>query len=631
MKLFTTCSGCLFFVAMASSEYNGDGDRGGVRSHQRRHLDEDEPPVGFTITSFEMHEHEHEHEHEHSMMVKAEKKFKADKVEKGQKKVRKEQKTDKLDKADKKAKTEKEAKTDKKAKKTDKKAKEHDKLPKFAKDMKVDKKHDINELAEIVIPTEPEDDYYYDDKIDMMDDVYFEECLFDYMPVVNGTEKCLRTFLDSTFIKIDIDNALDCTESLEKAFYLAYPICFSLESYEPKLCNDLFWLADEFWMCMEELIDDDYYMYDDAYDMEDDYTYCYFDYEPSENMPGCVYAFAGAVGLDAESLLNCTDDLYEVLSDVCYSNYKYDDVSTSAPFEFTEACLGFEQCQSLAMGFQQCPYYYYYSSPEDSDNVNMTEIVEAEMNVDDIWSMIYNGSVAIEAVYAALDDFSNTTVVSEWQWSHVMQCLDNYLGWIVDDVCYYKEEIELLGGCYESFADSVANDGGFFDINLALNCTLGYWSIYYEYCYDNDESWQELDTDACRALDRCRSDLEHVEQCFGAGTGYDMSNWIEELEADSVIGEILAATYNGTVDEEEAFAALQGYGGCWAQEDGWDDFVMCMEPRGNYNYRPTGNPSYLYDPDPEYYTYAPHTNEPYGYEEVEEEAEWEEEEEVFGV
>ena len=339
---------------------------------------------------------------------------------------------EKFDKTMKYSKLEKKSKNEKAA--NFEKIRKNEKNAKFEKIRKNDKKS-TNSKGDDLITFDG--DYF--------DDAYFEDfCFFDGLPLImEGADECVAKFSENTYLDIDIDKALDCTESIDKIAWKKYPSCFELEYYTPKICYELFQRADELYDCLIDW-DDDYEFgwdddyendWDDDYEMDwddeilwdDDYEYCYF-----EDMPkiivGCAKHFAEAfVDLDTDELLNCTMDFDHQFEEKCYSDdypyYPYDWNITNS-----KVCETYQQCEKVLSGADYCINYYFDGGVSDA-----VGIIQEGLEIDDILGTIYNGTVNVEDALTALQEYNDWNVTSEWEWTKFIECMSSEISSLLND------------------------------------------------------------------------------------------------------------------------------------------------------------------------------------------------------
>ena len=386
-----------------------------------------------------------------------------------------------------------------------------------------------------------------------MDDVFFsddfweDQCfdgLFggDYLLSYDGgfldmdeLAHCVEAFAENTYLYIDTDKVLDCSESMEKVAWQSYPSCFELRYYTPYFCEVLYQEFDEVYNCVYDLIRK---------------PPCYLDNMP-DGFDGCVINFANSAGLEVENVLSCTVNyLFDELDEKCYSNGNS-----------LDACEAFERCTSVLKGAGYC------ASDISIDLNDVVAILEQELDVTDFEETIYDGSVDLKEVLFALDEYdgwnyTNKTELNELEWSEFVSCITLEFNSLNHEFCYLKNEVDIIGGCVELFAN-------FFDLNAEalLTCDLDIEEQFKQNC--------ELDQDACFLVEQCRVTVYGINDCVESIFGiafFDLS----AILSGSEFGDILPSLYAGTADLPNAFQRLVDYDGPMSEDSSWENLVLCI-------------------------------------------------------
>jgi hypothetical protein len=346
---------------------------------------------------------------------------------------------------------------------------------------------------------------------------------------------CIEDFAKNAFLQIDIDKALDCSESLEKIAWKAFPSCFELRYYTPYLCEELYQRFDKAYECFYDLLWE---------------PQCYFDDTP-ESLDGCAISFATSFDLDVENFLDCSIDFNGELDEKCYSNENS-----------LESCDTFFQCESVLYSAEYCSY------DTGIDLHHVAAILEQELGVRDFLETIYNGSVDLGEVLDVLMEYEGLTGANELQWSEYAECMVWEIGWLIDDFCFVEAISDIVGGCVEHFADS--HD----DLNTEdlLTCSVDFEEKLEEKCFGDD---YEANLDSCVALDQCAFLTIEIDYCVKSIFGIDISDLAGVL-AESEFSDILSSIYDGTVELSDVINRFETYDGMLSDVPGWDDFVDCI-------------------------------------------------------
>eukprot|EP00533_Pseudo-nitzschia_delicatissima_P001054 CAMPEP_0116086550 /NCGR_PEP_ID=MMETSP0327-20121206/4913_1 /TAXON_ID=44447 /ORGANISM="Pseudo-nitzschia delicatissima, Strain B596" /LENGTH=533 /DNA_ID=CAMNT_0003577605 /DNA_START=2722 /DNA_END=4323 /DNA_ORIENTATION=- len=387
-----------------------------------------------------------------------------------------------------------------------------------------------------------DDQYGMDDYYGTMDDQYGMDDHYgmdDYygVPDMEELAKCVETFAENTYLKIDTEKALDCSESMEKIAWQSYPSCFELMYYTPYVCEELYQEFDKVYQCAYEVI------YQPP---------CYFEYI-SEPFDGCAIHFANTVGLDVDQVLDCTIDLFDVFEEQCYFNENSMD-----------ACDTFEQCESLLYGTDYCAYG---TGIDPSDVVG---ILEQELEVTDFLDSIYDGSVDLAEALLVLEGYdgwnnTNGTEFGELEWSGFVECVAYELSYLLDDYCFLEEEVDIIGGCVELFAGSFG-----LDTEALLTCELDIEVQFIEKCELDDTNM-----DVCSSVEQCGNAVYGINDCAESILEVGFSDLSETL-AGSEFSNLLSSLYNGTADISSVFQSLVEYDGPMGEESIWEPFIICI-------------------------------------------------------
>ena len=454
----------------------------------------------------------------------------------------------------------KKGKVEKKKKK--KKKSKKDKYSKFDKASKYDKKgtDSKGDILEKGMDCEGEDSVYYSENFD--DDTFDDDyCFLGEFPSMYGANVCVANFAEKTCLDIHIDNALNCTESIEKIASKKYPPCYKLEYYTPEICDEFFQSVDELAGCMIDLFyenlddawwwfdddysHDDYYFHDDDGDWYNDDDYCDFDAFPE--LGGCVINFADAFDLESGSFLDCSVDIWSEYSGKCYSDDYLDNM---------EVCETYDQCYTVLSQVGFCVSENLYGDVPD-----IVSIFEVELGLNGFLDTIYNGTVDLEYAVAKLGNYTGWNSTSEW--TDFVDCTNSSINWLFDSYCYLDEVPEMIGGCINHFAEDFDD----LDTDELLNCTVDFWSTLEERCYDESWNWNTTNSEVCQTYYQCETIVYSTDYCIKYFFEGDVSELVSILEDELGFDVIF------TVNLEDAVTALKTYNGT----SEWLQFTDCMD------------------------------------------------------